>query len=467
MHAENMWTAFLSEEDVIPFPRDALSRLPSLLSLFLLTPFSWYGSCHAKRCLTAVPRPGRANPPLATRHKVSFLSGRTKRRDGVGTSGNPPSQLKARDYTGRSVQTLPLFLSLAILVLFDIPRPRSFRRFSVSVLLPELLVSGSLRLSSPRCSLGAPGRPRQGRCAPARPRWSHLFLHQELSVPSAKPGFSCFTPRRGPLRGVSASKPSRTHPPGAAPERGGPGAGRSGRGSLGPAGGGAARSPLPALASCGPARHGGRVGRGAAGRRVGGGGARTHRAALGAGHFAGHLRGLYVGAGEDAGGRRVFWGKGGCTWRGDPAGLGPVRFPRAGHGSLRPGTVQGWVSPRSVCPLRSHLSPLAEASVWVTSCLASALPGCSFGLKVLGQSWRSVIISWLCRLWSALSEPSGERSKPCYLRLYHDLDEAVAARWQPCPCWGNDARFVLSEGVKVCCLRREALMLGDADSHPC
>lgn len=46
------------------------------------------------------------------------------------------------------------------------------------------------------------------------------------------------------------------------------------------------------------------MGRGAAGRCLAGAGARARHAALGAGRLAGHLRGLYVGAGEDAGGRR-------------------------------------------------------------------------------------------------------------------------------------------------------------------
>lgn len=56
----------------------------------------------------------------------------------------------------------------------------------------------------------------------------------------------------------------------------------------------------------GAARHGGAgLAGGAAGRGVARHGARSHRAALGAGRLAGHLRGLHVGAGEDAGGRRV------------------------------------------------------------------------------------------------------------------------------------------------------------------
>lgn len=62
-------------------------------------------------------------------------------------------------------------------------------------------------------------------------------------------------------------------------------------------------------------------------------GARPHRAALGAGCLAGHLRGLHVGAGEDAGGRQ-------------PA--RPSRPRCAGEG--RGAATAGWVRPVAVPP---------------------------------------------------------------------------------------------------------------------
>lgn len=87
-----------------------------------------------------------------------------------------------------------------------------------------------------------------------------------------------------------------------------------------PGGGGGARggpqglrAAAPALAAvvavpevpAGARRHGGAgLAGGVAGRGVALVGIRPHRAALGAGRLAGHLRGLHVGAGEDAGGRR-------------------------------------------------------------------------------------------------------------------------------------------------------------------
>lgn len=86
----------------------------------------------------------------------------------------------------------------------------------------------------------------------------------------------------------------------------GPGRGGAGRAQGFRAPGGGIR-PLSGGAGgvIGAARDGGRVvGGGAAGRRVVSTGVRTHRAALGVGHLAGHLRGLHVGPGEDAGGRQ-------------------------------------------------------------------------------------------------------------------------------------------------------------------
>lgn len=73
------------------------------------------------------------------------------------------------------------------------------------------------------------------------------------------------------------------------------------------------RAAAPALAGtvavpevpAGARRHGGAgLAGGVAGHGLALAGDRPHRAALGAGCLAGHLRGLHVGAGEDAGGRR-------------------------------------------------------------------------------------------------------------------------------------------------------------------
>ena len=104
MHADIKLKAFFLEENVLPFPQDALARLPSLFyfSLFLVTLLSWYRLCHSKCCMTAIYRPGQINPPLAVFHKVSFLLALAYCLVGYpwgGPSVNPSSQLKAQDTT--------------------------------------------------------------------------------------------------------------------------------------------------------------------------------------------------------------------------------------------------------------------------------------------------------------------------------------------------------------------------------
>lgn len=68
----------------------------------------------------------------------------------------------------------------------------------------------------------------------------------------------------------------------------------------------------------------------------------------------------------------------------------------------------------------------------------------------------------LCRLWSAVPGAAGERNKPCYLRLYHGLGEAVAVaavlhlgKMMPGHALGGCKGLV-----------PEVLMLRNADSHP-
>lgn len=175
--------------------------------------------------------------------------------------------------TGGRVQTLPLFLSLLILVLFDTHTPTSFPQFSFSFLSSELLVSGFLRLSSPRCCLEAPGWPRQRRRAPARTRWSRFsytrsLLCRPLTRVCQLPAPRAPSPEARSFQ-TCTSPAALDRPPGARcpAGRGGPGRGgarraRAGRPRAfraggrrrcpGPAAGAGVARPCAPWRSCGP-----------------------------------------------------------------------------------------------------------------------------------------------------------------------------------------------------------------------